>query len=97
MVTRVPIVLKSVLLTASVLLVTACGVADPGVVVPTAHGPQPSPKPAFTGLALPATMTPPSKTPTAAEVGQSANTRSRTSPLTILYTNDTGGFVDPCG
>ena len=94
---RVPFDLRTLLLPTAILLVTACATGGPESLAPTAYGPHPSPKPAFTGLALPATMAPPSKTPTAAEAGQSASTRSRTSPLTILYTNDTRGYVDPCG
>lgn len=97
MTTRVSIVLKRMLLIASILLATACGGADPGLAVPTAYGPLPCPRPAFTGLAVPATIAPPSKTPTATKVGQSTHTGSRTSLLTILYTNDTRGYVDPCG
>ena len=89
--------LTGILLSASVLLMTACATGEAGLAVPTAHGPLPSPRPAFTGLPLPATIAPPSRTATPAATKPSAAALVRTDALTILYTNDTRGYVDPCG
>ena len=61
---RVPFNLRTLLLSTAILLLTACATRGAESLAPTAYGPLPSPKPAFTGLALPATMAPPSKTPT---------------------------------
>ena len=107
MTTRISLV-KGIVLMASAVLATACGAADPGMAVPTAHRPLPSPRPAFTGLPVPATLAAPSRTPTAAGTvritataaasGQARDgTPAGTRQLTVLYTNDTRGYVDPCG
>ena len=85
---RVPFNLRTLLLSTAILLMTACATGGPESLAPTASGPRPSPKPAFTGLALPATLPAPVPTPTSS---------ARTQALTILYTNDTRGYVDPCG
>lgn len=86
---RVSLQIRSLLLCAMVLWMTSCATAGTALPAPTASGPLPSPKPAFTGLPLPATL--PAPLPTA--------TRSAGTPgaLTLLYTNDTRGYVDPCG
>jgi hypothetical protein len=97
MISQVRSHLTGILLAASVLLMTACATEEAGLAIPTAHGPLPSPRPAFTGLALPATLPAPSRTATPAATKQSAASLSGTTALTILYTNDTRGYVDPCG
>ena len=88
--------LRAVLVAASVLLLTACATPEAGSALLPANGPRPSPRPGFTGLALPATLPAPSKmaTPTPK---QNASAASGMTTLTILYTNDTRGYVDPCG
>jgi hypothetical protein len=97
------------------MLVTGCTAGDAGMAGPTASGPLPSPRPAFTGIALPATSAPAEATHTAvsnAARSDAAVPSAQTAPtsgsegdtslpgthaLTILYTNDTRGYVDPCG
>jgi hypothetical protein len=97
MTNQVRFVLTGMLLAAAVLLMTACGTGEAGLAVPTAGGPLPSPRPAFTGLALPATLPAPSRTATPAVTKQNVPASSKTTALTILYTTDTRGYVDPCG
>jgi hypothetical protein len=97
MISQVPSYLTGILLAASALLMTACATGEAGLALPTAHGPLPSPRPAFTALALPTTIAAPSRTATPASTKQSAASLSGTDALTILYTNDTRGYVDPCG
>jgi hypothetical protein len=89
--------LTGMLLVASALLMTACATGEAGLAAPTAGGPLPSPRSAFTGLAMPATLAAPSRTGTPAATKQSGAASSKTTALTILYTNDTRGYVDPCG
>jgi hypothetical protein len=98
MTTRLLRSLTGALLSMCLVLITACAspVAGPTPGAASIPGPRVSPRPAFTGLAVPATLPAPSKTavPTQTKVvAGSATTRA----LTILYTNDTRGFVDPCG
>lgn len=94
---QVPSSLTGILLVACALLLTGCATGEAEFVLPTARGPLPSPKPAFTGLALPATLPAPSGTATPAVTKQSVPPSSKATALTILYTNDTRGYVDPCG
>ena len=89
--------LRGMLVAASVLLLTGCATGEAELALPTARGPLPSPRPAFTGLALPATLPAPAKAATPVVTKQSVPTSSKATALTILYTNDTRGYVDPCG
>lgn len=94
------------LLSAVVLAMTACSSSEPAGSAPIAYGPLPSPKPAFTGIPLPATLEPVSATPSSnaaqetngpTATASSARASAQGTVLTILYTNDTRGYVDPCG
>ena len=94
---QVPSSLTGILLVTCALLLTGCATGEAELALPTARGPLPSPRPAFTGLALPATLPAPSRTATPAVTEQSVPASSKATALTILYTNDTRGYVDPCG
>jgi hypothetical protein len=78
-------------------LVTSCGDTGAGPAGTPVAGPQPSPKPAFTGLAVPVTIAAPAGPPTPAGAELRNDARSGLRTLTILHTNDTRGYIDPCG
>jgi len=94
---HMPCSLREILLVACALLLTSCATGEAELALPATRRPLPSPRPAFTGLALPATLPAPSRTVTPAATKQSVPASSKSTALTILYTNDTRGYVDPCG